>query len=196
MADVFMLCFASYLIMASLVIPSATYKTSFIDAICELQANGIALGDGILKLNPQELEQHFNEYLRTIRRFEPGNDLPKGYVHSESRWLVIGTHYVGRASLRYELNKRLREFGGHIGYEIRPSERNKGYGKLILKLMLARAAELGIEQALVSCDDNNPASAGIIEANGGILEGVFTVPNHNKPIRRYWINTPQISKRN
>lgn len=182
--------------MASLVIPSIQYKNSFIDAVYELQNSGIALGDGILKLNPQALAQHFNEYLRTIRRFEPGHDLPEGYVHSEPRWLVINTHYIGRASLRYELNKRLREFGGHIGYEIRPSERKKGYGKLILKLMLARAAELGIEQALVSCDDDNSASASIIEANGGILEGVFTVPDHHKPIRRYWINTPQISKRN
>lgn len=173
--------------MAKLVIPSHQYQASFIAAVKELQQSGSGSNDGILQLNTKELEQHFSEYLRTIRRFEPGQDLPPERVHSESHWLVEGHTYIGRASLRYELNERLREFGGHIGYEIRPSERQKGYGKLILKLMLERASELDINQVLISCDDDNLASAKIIEANGGLLEGVFNVPDYPKPIRRYWI---------
>ena len=91
-------------------------------------------------------------------------------------------------SIRHTLSDHLREFGGHIGYEIRPSARRRGYGTLILKLALERARELGISPVLVTCDVDNLGSRGVIEANGGELEGEFEVPQyHDKPIRRYWI---------
>ena len=72
--------------------------------------------------------------------------------------------------------------------KVRPSARRRGYGTLILKLALERARELGIGPVLVTCDVDNLGSRGVIEANGGELEGEFEVPQHqDKPIRRYWI---------
>ena len=38
-------------------------------------------------------------------------------------------HAIGFLHLRLSLNEFLRQFGGHIGYSIRPSVRNKGYAK-------------------------------------------------------------------
>ena len=39
-------------------------------------------------------------------------------------------------NIRHYLNEELSKFGGHIGYSIRPTERNKGYAHEQLKLAL------------------------------------------------------------
>ena len=101
-------------------------------------------------------------------------------------WLIDGQRYLGDLDLRHCLNDSLRRYGGHIGYTIRPSERRKGYGKLVCKLGIQEARKRGIDDILITCDDDNIASCKIIEANGGVLRdkidnqrGVLT--------RRYWI---------
>ncbi|MFB9993849.1 GNAT family N-acetyltransferase [Deinococcus oregonensis] len=172
--------------MVELVSPAERYKISFLAAVREAQAAASGLGD-TLTWNVDELEADFGKLLNDVRRYEPGKELPEGFVHSEYRWLVDGSHYLGRVSLRYSLNERLREFGGHIGYEIRPSARRQGNGTLALKLALERARELGIERVLVTCDADNVGSRRVIEANNGELEGEFQLECYDRPIRRYWI---------
>ena len=95
--------------------------------------------------------------------------------------------YVGFVSIRHKLNKHLRQIGGHIGYQIRPSKRKQGYGTLILKLALQKAKKLGIKKALITCDDDNIGSWKIIESNAGILQN--KVKHQDKLKRRYWITT-------
>lgn len=171
-----------------LVAPSAEYKNSVLDAIREAQTQQSGFDDTLM-WNLDELERDFEVLLHHARRHELGNVLEAGYVHSEQRWLVQDQTYLGRVSIRYTLTQRLREFGGHIGYEVRPSERGKGYATLILKLALERAHELDINPVLISCADDNSASRRVIEKNGGVLEGVFNMPEyHSKPIRRYWVH--------
>lgn len=172
--------------MPQLVRPSAQYITSFLDAVREAQATGSGLGD-TLTWNLDDISADFDRVLHDLTRYEPPNELPEGFVHSEYRWLVDGEKYLGRVSIRHTLNDSLREFGGHIGYEIRPSQQRKGYGTLILRLALERARELGLERVLITCDADNFGSRGVIEANGGVLEGEFVVAQAEKPIRRYWI---------
>lgn len=174
--------------MPKLVRPSNRYRDSFLAAVREAQITGSGLGD-TLNWKLDDISADFEGFLRELRRYEPPNELPEGFVHSEYWWLVEDNEYLGRASVRYTLNDKLREFGGHIGYEVRPSQRRKGYGTLILRLALERARELGIGDVLVTCDVDNLGSRGVIEANGGVLEGEFEVPQyHDKPIRRYWIS--------
>lgn len=38
-------------------------------------------------------------------------------------------HIYGATNIRHQLKGKLFEIGGHIGYTIRPSEREKGYKK-------------------------------------------------------------------
>ena len=78
-------------------------------------------------------------------------------------------------------------FGGHIGYWVRPSERGRGYGKLMLRLALPKARRLGIHNALVTCDLGNTASRKVIEANGGVFKNQVKIRSHKSPILRFRI---------
>ena len=78
-------------------------------------------------------------------------------------WLIIDGRPVGVGKLRHYLNDSLMTVGGHIGYSIRPTERGKGYGNLILKELLKKAREKGIADVLVTCREDNIRSRKVIE---------------------------------
>ena len=77
---------------------------------------------------------------------------------------------IGMINIRLALNGFLRAEGGHIGYSIRPTERRKHYATEMLAAALKVCDVIGIKEVLVSCDKNNPASAGVIRNCGGILK--------------------------
>jgi len=132
--------------------------------------------------------EDFGKYVQDRLDWKVGKNLPEGWVPASTFWLVRGDNKIlGMSSLRHELTERLRRIGGHIGYNIRPSERGKGYGTAILALTLEKAKQLGLKRVLVTCDDNNVSSAKIIEKNGGILEDKFCSDESEQPKRRYWI---------
>ncbi len=81
-----------------------------------------------------------------------------------------------------------KQFSWHIGYGVRPSERGKWYATEMLKLGLIEAQKVWIEKLFIACDDDNIASAKVIEANGGILEKYME--KDGVKMRRYWINLP------
>ena len=110
-----------------------------------------------------------------------GINLPPHYVPQTVYWLVIDEKPIGIGKLRSYLNDGLRKIGGHIGYTIRPSERGKGYGKILLQEILKKAKEKRIEEVLLTCDESNMASRKVIEANHGELENI----DHGEC--RYWI---------
>jgi len=89
--------------------------------------------------------------------------------------------------LRHQLTPALEHEGGHIGYDIRPSARRRGFGTLILALTLERARILGLARALLTCDTDNTASARIIERNGGALAARVVSNRTGKLISQYWI---------
>ncbi|MGN1405499.1 MAG: GNAT family N-acetyltransferase, partial [Erysipelotrichaceae bacterium] len=83
-------------------------------------------------------------------------------------WLVDDErdYFIGEVSIRHRLNESLERYGGHIGYGIRCSEWNKGYGTLLLKYALEKAFELGLDSILITCDDDNIGSYRVMEKNG------------------------------
>ena len=70
-------------------------------------------------------------------------------------------------NIRLALNERLRQFGGNIGYSIRPTERGKGYNKINLYLGLKFCEQVGIGEVFLDADLDNPASWKTMEALGG-----------------------------
>jgi predicted acetyltransferase len=128
------------------------------------------------------------DYVTLVHGWEDGVDLPMGFVAHADLVADVDGVVVGRSSIRYELDDFLRTLGGHIGYAVRPGFRRHGYATEILRQSLDILRGRGVSPILVTCDDDNVGSARVIEANGGVLEGL--VPNEEPampPKRRYWI---------
>ncbi len=110
-----------------------------------------------------------------------------GKVPDTILWLVKGDHFIGRLSIRHHLNEKLEKFGGHIGYELRPSERGFGYGTLILRLGLDWARRIGLTRAMLTTDVTNERSIRVIKANGGVLHDRLHVEGRDVDTLRWWI---------
>lgn len=95
---------------------------------------------------------------------------------------------VGMTNLRHHLNDYLLTYGGHIGYSVRPSERQNGYATQMLRLTLEQARARGIGKVRICCDHYNVASAKTIRANGGVLEDEQFDPQDGTLTQRYWIS--------
>lgn len=93
---------------------------------------------------------------------------------------------MGAVNIRHRLTEKLYNAGRHIGYGIRPSERRKGYGTILLKLALLKAKDLGVEEVLLVCDYDNIGSKEIIISNGGITDSDYIEEDGNI-MKRYWI---------
>jgi predicted acetyltransferase len=81
----------------------------------------------------------------------------------------------------------LAQWGGHIGYVVRPAFRRHGYATQMLRQSLPIARTVGLKRVLVTCDDTNIGSARVIERCGGILQNKLPGPDGQPPKRRYWI---------
>ncbi|HZU67854.1 MAG TPA: GNAT family N-acetyltransferase [Ktedonobacteraceae bacterium] len=171
--------------MPFLALPSERYKESYIQALLEFQAEGRNLN-----IDAENLNENFGSFVQAVLSRTDRSKLPSEWVPSSDFWLIENDEYIGRLSVRHELNDRLMKVGGHIGYEIRPSKRRRGYGSQILKLGLQKAKELGLYRVLLTCDENNIGSKKIIEKNGGQFENA--IKSDDSPVKklRYWIDIP------
>ncbi len=140
-------------------------------------------------------DANFAEYTAHLKRGKQGLDLPDGWVPATYLVGIVERRIVGRISLRHELNEFLREREGHVGYGVVPSSRRKGYATEMLNATLPLARELGINRLLVTCDDDNVGSIGVIEGCGGVLEDVRKLDGMVVPKRRYWLSTGEDPER-
>jgi predicted acetyltransferase len=141
----------------------------------------------------------FVRYLEILEEQERGVNLLRHQVPSSFLFAFAGDRIVGRASIRHMLNAFLFRLGGHVGYTVVPEFRRRGYATEILRLSCQFAQDrLGLDQVLVTCDDNNIGSIRTIEKNGGVWENTIVDPELRQPKRRYWIvlddlETPLVS---
>jgi predicted acetyltransferase len=171
--------------------PSVEYQASFIQAVKEFQSEPPPFNTGSMgryqDVSLNDLEVNFDAFLQGLDDFAAGRNLKPGLVPQSTFWLIDNREFIGRASVRHFLNESLTRVGGHIGYEIRPTRRGRGYGNLILRLALEKSRGLGIDRALVTCDSVNLASRRIIEANGGALENELPQAGGMPSKLRFWI---------
>lgn len=163
-----------------LVTPSVRFKEAFREMAAEFGRAG--------EDRHEDLPKDFGEYVERLRAQSRGIGLKPGHVAQSTYWLVSPDGRVlGTSRLRHRLTPQLEHSGGHIGYDVRPSERSKGYGTRLLALTLRKAREMGMKRVLLTCDDDNVGSARIIEKNGGKLENKVLSPRTGKLHRRYWV---------
>lgn len=108
-------------------------------------------------------------FIQDARDMKEGRNLGE-LVPCTNFWIISNEEYVGRMSIRHELNDWLRNFGGHIGYEVIESARKKGHASRAMSLALGYCKdELNLKNLLITCDDRNTPSIRVIEKNNGKL---------------------------
>lgn len=171
-----------------LIEPDAAYEREFL-AMAQENANADngTYAQSYRALIPR-VHADFARYVRELKNQESGLDLPPGYVPQSTYWLLRSSdnEILGVSRLRHRLTPLLENSGGHIGYDIRATERQKGYGTRLLALTLEQARRIGLERALVTCLVTNVASARIIEKNGGMLQNIV-IGHGDREFKRYWI---------
>ena len=128
------------------------------------------------------------DWLQELKKRSSKDTVPKGLVPS-STYLGLrekDNYIVGMIDIRHYLNEYLTQVGGHIGYGVRKTERNKGYAKQMLKLALEKCKELKIKKVLITCDEDNIASEKVILSANAKLEDIRNVDGENK--KRFWID--------
>lgn len=86
----------------------------------------------------------FEDWLDQIERNKHWETIRDGWVPGIQYVAVNQEEYVvGMLTLRLRLNHYLFNYGGHIGYSVRPSQQGKGYGSEMLRLALLEAKEQG-----------------------------------------------------
>ena len=125
------------------------------------------------------------EWVKFVENTKYKETVTPGFVTAHTFFALDNDKIVGIINARHELNDYLLNFGGHIGYSVRKSERRKGYGKKMLNHTSKFLFSLGLEKILITCDKNNIASKRTIESCGGILEN--EVVEKSRTTLRYWI---------
>ena len=111
------------------------------------------------------------KYEDWVKKIENNVNIPDKEWGKSLTYLAFNDKYelVGLLSVRYDSSyEKVMEFG-HIGYGVRPSERNKGYATMMLQYALSVCRNKGMTKVILGCYKDNIASAKTIQKNGGIL---------------------------
>ena len=168
--------------MLKLIVPNEEYLPSYMEAYEEYVQHSITTYS-FTDPSSCDIFEKFENY-RNERNLRPDR------VGADNYWLVEDekTLFLGEVTIRHRLNDALLLRGGHIGYGVRYSQWNRGYGTRLLALALEKAKEMNLSPVLVTCNDDNLASARVIEKNGFTLADKVPVSQDGEThlIRRYW----------
>ncbi|MDF2882380.1 MAG: GCN5-related N-acetyltransferase [Clostridiaceae bacterium] len=160
--------------------PCKEYEVSFINYVLLYKNNK---DEHYYNIYKKSLES-FDEYLKELHNNSKGINVPQGWVATSTFWLIHNKEVTGVVRVRHEEV----ECAGHIGCDISPNYRNKGYGTIALKLALEEAKKIGIKDAIVTCNIYNAASKNIIEKNNGKLMGTVEDQEENEKLYKYCIS--------
>lgn len=167
-----------------LVLPRPEHKDDIMSYKREFVENNDSMdGTGGLR-NAETFEEWYSEFCDNLKE----ETVREGLVPATT-YLAISVNsgsLIGMINIRDCLNDNLLKVGGHIGYSVRKSQRQKGYATEMLRLALKECRRLNIKKILITCHKENFPSAKTIINNGGILEN--EIQEEAGIIQRYWID--------
>jgi len=126
-------------------------------------------------------------FYELLSRMKAGGYPRPDIVPMDSYFIEADGRILGDLYIRHRLSTQLDKMGGHVGYKVRPTCRNRGVATAALRLALKKLAHIGVDRALVTCNTTNAASAKVIERCGG--QRVEDALIGARIERRYWIDT-------
>ena len=177
--------------MLKLVEPTKENLPKMKKGLAELKANRTPYDISQTEKLIEYMEKDFDGYLKSWQE-QRGEKQPEGFVPATTLFLFDDDKFVGFYNVRHYLNDFLKTQGGHIGYQIIPSERGKGYVQAGLKLLLKWCHDnLKLDEVMLSCNALNIASdkamTHVMNEMGGRRDSDVQLENHIE--RRLWINT-------
>src|SRR5580658_9079348 len=127
----------------------------------------------------------YAQFYALLSRMKAGGYPTPDIVPMDSYFIEADGRILGELYIRHRLSPHLEKIGGHIGYKVRPSCRNRGVATAALRLALKKLAALGVEQAFVTCNATNAASIRVIEKCGG--RRIDDAQLQDRIERRYWV---------
>ena len=132
--------------------------------------------------------EDFPAFVQELQDEAQGIGLPPDVVPQQTYWLANEAQtLLGEIRLRPHLTPPFEQHNGHIGYNIRPSQRNKGFATCQLALVLDEARQLGLTRVMLTIDGDNLASVRVIEKNGGKLDWQRIEPETGELLSCYWV---------
>ncbi len=173
--------------MLRLVAPTAVHERAAIEYIEEFhrygsEVNGSGGLDGCL-----ERGESYGDWLDKLRRQLDIANVPPDKAPSITYFALREDRIVGMVNVRLGMTDFLRREAGQIGYSVRPTERRKHYGTEILTLALSILRRTGWTETIITCNRENPASAGVIRKCGGVLLDEHVSCTYGETIQRYKI---------
>ncbi len=171
-----------------MVFPCIEYKEKAIEYIKEFHEYGSEI-NGSGSLDRYLRESTYEKWLEKLHSQMDIANIPEDKIPALTYFFVRESddRIVGMINIRLALTDFLRKEGGHIGYSVRPTERRKGYATALLSEGLKVCGKIGIHEVLVSCDKDNPASAGVIKKCGGTLKEEFYSETYDEMLQMYVI---------
>ena len=168
--------------MMYLIKPQDINEDEFNDFVNEFKV----VNENLVPYSLNQKGMDFQTYIKALNDESLGKGIPENWVPASTYFLVDDKQKIyGAVNIRHRLTDNLMIEGGHVGYGIRPSVRNHGYGTKILELALDKIREMNIKEVLVTCDKENTNSAKVIQKNGGEFDS--EIERDNKIFYRYWI---------
>ena len=101
--------------------PSVAYRDSFIQSVHEFQAEGRQLHYDL-----NSLTSDFGAFVQGLHDQKDRSKLKPGRVPGSEFWLIDNNEFIGRLSIRHELNEYLLKIGDILVTRFGPQKEDKG----------------------------------------------------------------------
>ncbi|KLU62941.1 acetyltransferase (GNAT) family protein [Peptococcaceae bacterium CEB3] len=148
----------------SLIKPDPRFEEQFVKNVKDFERQGELTYFDMYKNALLDFDEFVNELLDHSR----GSNLPAGWTIPYSTYWLINEKkedILGCIRIRH----RELAIHGHIGYDVPPRFRNRGYGTKLLRLAIERIPELKLKKVIIACEENNISSLRVIENSNGIF---------------------------